>query len=214
MEQKFDFNALADAVKAAKLEGTDFKDFLDVGGSMNPFSTRSPIQNVIDEEKDAVSKTTRGWFIKWLYDHAIFMSMAEKIMDYVIPKVDDEMASMNISHRIDWNGPESGYPETFYRTLAYLHVGKHVYQWAEDNAPQAFWKMLFSGKSLEQLALEAGDGQDVPRHIQFAHEKGWYKPEDVPVVPGEEEWAENVKRGLTEYNNSIAIKYPQLFNNH
>lgn len=55
--EKLDFNKLSDMVKA--------------GG--NPFAgLLNDTKTAIDNDKAAMGNTTRAWFEKWLYDHAIF----------------------------------------------------------------------------------------------------------------------------------------------
>lgn len=72
-------------------------------------------------------------------------------MDYVIEKVDAEFdadAKKNgpeaVGYRITWERPSSEYPDAFYATLIITKVKRLVYEWADANMPQAFWKPMFS----------------------------------------------------------------------
>lgn len=101
------------------------------------------VQNAIEADKAKMPNTVRGFFEKWLYDHAIFPETASKIMDYVIPKVNEDMERLKISHKVSWNEHEESYPKPLYGALM-MYVRPHVYQWANDNMPMAFWKPAFA----------------------------------------------------------------------
>lgn len=88
--------------------------------------------------------TTRGWFERWLYNHGVFGSDASKIMDYVIEKVDEQMIDAANGYRITWNRPAGEYPDAFYGTLILTQgIKRHVFDWANEHKPLAFWKPMF-----------------------------------------------------------------------
>lgn len=140
--KQFDFNALADAVKAGN--GNP------LAGLFNREQAIKEAEAMADKDREAFGSTTRAWFERWLYDHAIFPETCKKIMDYVIEKVDAEMDAEAKKHdenavgyRVTWNRPASEYPDAFYATLIMTHVKRHVFAWANENMPEAFWKPAF-----------------------------------------------------------------------
>jgi len=123
------FNKLSDAYKSGQ---NPLAAFLSAGA---PAAAPAP-------------QTVRGWFEEWLYNQGIFETQAKQIMEYVIPKVDEQMQAQategSTGYKITWDRPSSEYPVAFYGVLIMTHkIKQHVFDWAEENMPLAWWKPMF-----------------------------------------------------------------------
>ena len=88
-------------------------------------------------------QTTRQKIESRLCDLGLFESQATKILDYAIPLIDSEMKQQEIN-LITWDRPAVEYPDFLHALLFDIYLKKHVYQWAEENMPQAWWKPIFN----------------------------------------------------------------------
>lgn len=87
--------------------------------------------------------TVREKFEEMLYMRGIWDDESNAIMDYAIPLIDSEMQAGGIISKITWNRPAEEYPESLYGLLMLTHLNKRVVEWADKNAPLAWWKPMF-----------------------------------------------------------------------
>jgi len=78
-----------------------------------------------------------------LFDRGIFENQAKEIMDFAIPKLNEQAEKMEIAHKFDWNGRADGYPDILYFAIFNMNLKPLVVEWIDANIPEAWFRSMF-----------------------------------------------------------------------
>lgn len=76
-----------------------------------------------------------------LYNLAVPESASKTILDYAIPLMDAEIKE-KVGYQITWDSFHNDYPNVLYG-IFFNMLKPHVYQWGQENLPQAWWLPVF-----------------------------------------------------------------------
>jgi hypothetical protein len=134
------FRFLEEDKEASKLFGTQ-PSVIPTANSQQPTAnSQQPTAN----SQQPTAQTTREKFEQMIYKCGVFESQAKAIMDYAIPKVDEQMEKMGIAHKVDWSGRADGYPDVFYPATFQMSIKPFVVEWIDANIPQAWFRTMFT----------------------------------------------------------------------